>query len=181
MKPFQLVQFGLIFLIVVLNYKHLLEASENNVEQDMESVLDELSFRLNKEKKLHKRRFQMSNKLEELLERIMNNLILIEQYNQDYLEQNEKVVECNSKLILLKNELNLKQTDDFEEFNLYVTNNNSIQSQQEIAYDFSNNESIINIDNYNNNNKVNKQEIDLLFKNDEMFENIRKHLIDYLK
>ena len=120
--------------------------------------------------------------MEELLEKIMNNLFLIEQYNQDYLEQNEKVVECNTKLILLKNELNLKEASDFEEFNLDITNKNLFQSQQEIATGFSTSESITNTNNYNNNsNKITRQEIDLLFKNDEMFENIRKHLIDYLK
>jgi hypothetical protein len=179
MKLFQLVQLGIMFQIMILNFKNFLEANDNKIEQDMESTLDELSFRLNKEKNLHKRRFQMSNKMEEFLERIMNNLIIIEQYNQDYMDQSEKVVECKTQLIMLKNELNMKEANDFDVLNFDVKNKNSFQTQHEILADFSNNESFIN--SQNNDNKVNKQEIDLLFKSDEMFENVGKHLIDYLK
>lgn len=82
------------------------------------------------------------------LDKAFNNLMLIDQYQKENAQQFERLLECNNKMALLENELNLNSNLSFllsNNFGLDILNNYFMSNQNSNNFTFS--QAIINVKN----------------------------------
>lgn len=116
-----------------------------------------------------------NNNLNEL-QKTIQNILMIEHYSRDNLQQYKMIYECNEKLKTLENEFNSLYLDEWQK----QSNKSLRYLQPQSTTRTARNLYTISGTNLNNNNfnfNLNSRNLNT----NNMLENVRKHLVDYLK